>query len=126
MMRMKRLLVSVVATLGLSALGVSVANAGAAAPPSAGQEQLAAKGKSALTLVRWGGRGFRGGHWGGRRFAFAARPGWAGRRGYWGGGWRRAGWYGGWRRPVGWRGGWSRPVGWYGGGWGWPSYGWGW
>jgi len=94
-MRTKRLFISVVAALGLSALCLSApASAGAPTASGAGHDQLAAADKSNFTAVRWGRWG-GGRHWGG---------GWGGRRiGYWGGGWRRRGWYGGY-------GGWGLPF----------------
>ena len=122
-MRLKRLLISAVAVLGLSALGSS-AHAAAPTASGAGHDQIAGKGKSTFTLIYRGsfrGRAirYRGGF--GRSYAFAGRPAFHGgvRRAYWGGGrywggagWRRAGWYGGLGRPYGW--GWRR-AGWYGG-----------
>ena len=53
-MRLKRLLISAVAVLGLSALGSS-ANAAALTASGAGHDQIAGKGKSTFTLIFRGG-----------------------------------------------------------------------
>ena len=64
-MRTKRLFISVVAALGLSALCLSApASAGAPTASGAGHDQLAAADKSNFTAVRWGRWG-GGRHWGG-------------------------------------------------------------
>ena len=126
-MQVKRLLLSAVAALGLTAFGLS-ASANAAGPTAsgAGHEQLADKGKSSFTLIYRGG--FRGG-FGGYRGGFAARPGFyggrsfafAGRQGFYGGGWGGRGGVGaglagmvagavGRCRPKGFQGFWSLPF----------------
>ena len=82
-MRLKRLLISAVAVLGLSALGSS-ANAAAPTATGAGHDQIAGKGNSTFTLIFRGG-GFRGGgfHRGGfRGGGFAARPAFRGGRSF--------------------------------------------
>ena len=121
-MRIKRLLISAVAVLGLSALGLSPsANAAAPSAGGAGHDPLAAKAKSTFTLIsRRGSGGYRGGldPWRGgfvRPYAFAAPPvyygGYSFRRTnlHWRqdyiGGW--GGWV--WEWPVG-----VGPVGWSG------------
>ena len=77
-MRTKRLFISVVAALGLSALCLSApASAGAPTASGAGHDQLAAADKSNFTAVRWGG---------GAAAATGAAAGVAANRnGYWGG-----------------------------------------
>ena len=55
-MRLKRALISAVAVLGLSALGLSAsANAAALTVSGAGHDQMAGKGKSTFTLIYGGG-----------------------------------------------------------------------